>query len=84
MGDVGATIPNLPRFTAPLSPSIDGLALSAPGTDFSDCTAPAPAALQLDLSALAMLPPGTAQQEERHHSRAQGAVPDTDHITLQE
>jgi len=84
MGDVGDTIPNLPRFTAPLSPVIDGLALSAPGTDFSDCVSPEPPALQLDLSALDVLPPGTALLEERYRSREQGAVPRTDHISLQE
>lgn len=84
MGDVGDTIPNLPRFTAPLSPVIDGLALSAPGTDFSDCAAPEPPALQLDLSALDILPPGTALLEERYRNREQGAVPRTDHISLQE
>ncbi len=66
MADVGDTIPNLPVFTAPLSPVIDGLALSAPGTDFSDCAAPEPQALQLDLSALAILPTGTALLEERY------------------
>jgi hypothetical protein len=84
MGDVDDTIPNLPRFTAPLSPGIDGLALSAPGTDFSDCAAPKPPVLQLDLSALAILPPGTALLEERHRSREPGAVPSTDHISLKE
>jgi hypothetical protein len=84
MGDVGDTIPNLPRFTAPLSPIIDGLTLSAPGTDFSDCTAPEPPPLQLDLSALDILPPGSALQEERYRNREQGAVPSTDHISLTE
>jgi len=84
MGDAGDTIPNLPRFTAPLSPVIDGLALSAPGTDFSDCAAPEPPPLQLDFSALAMLPAGTALTDEQNRSREHGAVPSTDHISLTE
>lgn len=84
MGDVGDIIPNLPGLTAPLSPMIDDLALSAPGTDFSDCAAPEPPALQLDLSALDILPLGTALLEERYRNREQGAVPSTDHISLTE
>jgi len=84
MADAGDIIPNLPRFTVPLSPVIDGLALSAPGTDFSDCAAPEPPALQLDLSALAILPPGTALLEEQYRNRQHGAAPSTDHISLTE
>jgi len=84
IADAGDTIPNLPRFTVPLSPVIDELALSAPGTDFSDCAAPEPLPLQLDLSALAILPAGTARPEEQNRNREHGAVPSTDHISLTE
>jgi hypothetical protein len=82
MADAGETIPNLPRFTKPLSPVIDGLALSAPGTDFSDCAAPETPALQLDLSALAALPAGTALLEEQYRKAEPAAAPSTDHLSL--
>ena len=84
MADAGDIIPNLARFTVPLSPVTDGLALSAPGTDFSDCAAPEPPALQLDISALAVLPAGTALLEEQYRNREHSAVPSTDHISLTE
>lgn len=69
MGEVGDTIPNLPRFTTPLSPVIDGMALSAPGTDFSDCATPETQALPLDLSALTVLPAGAELLEEQFRRR---------------
>jgi hypothetical protein len=69
MGAVGETIPNLPSLDTPLSPAIDSLALSAPGTDFSDCAAPEPQALPLDLSALAVLPAGSELLEEQYRRR---------------
>ncbi len=84
MGDVGDIIPNLPRFTVPLSPVIDGLALSAPGTDFSDCAAPEPPALELDVSALDVLPAGAVLLEEEYRNREPGVIPSTDHISLSE
>jgi hypothetical protein len=84
MGEVGETIPNLPPIDAPLSPSIDGLALAAPGTDFSDCAPPEPQASRRDLSALAVLPPGAALLEEQYRKLEHCAVPSTDHISLEE
>ncbi len=84
MGEVGDTIPNLPVFAAPLSPTIDGLALAAPGTDFSDCKPPEPQAKPLDLSALAVLPPGAALLEEQYRRQEARAVPSTDHISLED
>jgi len=84
MGDVGDLIPNLPSLHAPLSPTIDGLALTVAGTDFSDCAAPEPQALALDLSALTVLPPGGPLLEEQYRRREQGAAPATDHISLQD
>jgi hypothetical protein len=82
MGAVGDSIPNLPSHAAPLSPNLDGLALSAQGTDFSDCAAPEHEPLELDLSALAALPPGTATNEEQQRQPLPIAVPSTDHISL--
>lgn len=85
MADVGASIPNLAATATPLSPSLEGLELSAEGTDFSDCTAPEPPELPLDLSHLAALPPGDLPQEEEQQRRSiPVATPSTDHISLQD
>jgi hypothetical protein len=84
MGEVGDTIPNLPSAATPLSPNLDGLVLSAAGTDFSDCAAPAAEALPLDLSHLAALPPGDIPLEELRRRPLPVATPDTDHITLED
>ena len=84
MGAVGDSIPNLPSQAAPVAPDLSGLALSAPGTDFSDCAPPEPAPLNLDLSAMAALPPGTSTPEELDRQPLPVAVPSTDHISLQD
>ncbi len=85
MGAVGESIPNLPADTEPLFPNLDGLALSAPGTDFSDCAKPEPKAATLDLSGLAALPPGILPPEEaeqRQHIPV--PVPSTDHLAIED
>jgi hypothetical protein len=84
MGAVGDSIPNLPSAAIPLSPNLDGLVLSAAGTDFSDCALPAAEALPLDLSHLAALPPGEIPREEERRRPLPVATPDTDHIALEE
>jgi hypothetical protein len=84
MGAVGESIPNLVSQAVPLSPNLDGLELSAKGTDFSDCAAPEHEPLELDLSAFAALPPGTATKEEQQRQPLPVAVPSTDHISIQE
>jgi hypothetical protein len=84
MGAVGDSIPNLPSAAIPLSPNLDGLVLSAAGTDFSDCALPAAEALPLDLSHLAALPPGEIPLEEQRRRPLPVATPDTDHIALEE
>ncbi|MBK6510839.1 MAG: hypothetical protein IPG06_16230 [Haliea sp.] len=84
MGAVGDTIPTLPSAATPLSPNLDGLALSAAGTDFSDCAPPAAEALPLDVSHLAALPPGDIPLEEQRRRPLPVATPDTDHIRLEE
>jgi len=84
MGDVGESIPNLPSDATPLFPDLDGLELSAPGTDFSDCAAPGVQAAPLDLSGLAALPPGTRPPEEEQRQRIPVAVPSTDHLALKD
>lgn len=84
MGAVGDTIPNLPSAATPLTPNLDGLALAAAGTDFSDCALPAAEALPLDLSHLAALPPGDIPLEERRRRPLPVATPDTDHIRLED
>ena len=85
MANVGDSIPNLQSSAVPVSPNLEGLALSAPGTDFSDCAAPEPSELSLDLSHLAALPPGDAPQQERQQRRStEVAAPSTDHISLED
>jgi hypothetical protein len=84
MSGVGELIPNLPSHAAPLSPAIDGLALTAPGTDFSDCASPDPVTLPLDLSALAVAPLGDALLEESYRRREQAVAPTTDHLMLKD
>ncbi len=84
MAEVGDTIPNLPSSDIPLSPNLDGLALSAEGTDFSDCARPAPPAPTLDLSHLDTLPPGDPTADEKNRRPEPAAPPRTDHISLEE
>lgn len=85
MGAVGESIPTLPVDTTPLILDLDGLELSAAGTDFTDCAAPEPMAPLLDLSALAALPPGAIpREEEQQRQRIPVAVPSTDHLALKD
>jgi hypothetical protein len=84
MGGMGETIPNLASSVAPLSPNLDGLALSAAGTDFSDCVRPEPAALHLDLTHLAALAPGDMPPEEQGRRPIPVATPSIDHISLED
>jgi hypothetical protein len=84
MGAVGDTIPTLDSSEAPVSPNLDGLALSAAGTDFSDCAAPEPQAPALDISHLNALAPGDATTGEQARKPAPAPSPATDHITLKD
>jgi hypothetical protein len=84
MGELGATIPNLGSSAVPLSPNLEGLALSAAGTDFSDCAGPAPLAPSLDLSHIVALPPGEMPLAEQQRRPIPVATPNCDHISLQE
>lgn len=84
MAAAGDRIPNLGSTATPLTPNLDGLVLSAAGTDFSDCVQPAPEVLPLDLSHLAALPPGDIPLEEQRRRPLPVATPDTDHIRLEE
>jgi len=84
MGEVGETIPTLPSTAMPLSPNLDGLALSAAGTDFSDCATPAPEPPALDLSTFTALPPGAPTAAEQQREPIPVAVPSTDHISIKE
>jgi hypothetical protein len=83
MGEVGDFIPNLPSLEIALSPDIEGITLSAAGTDFSDCTAPEPEIAPRDLSALQVLPAGGPLLEEQYRRR-EPAAPATDHLSLQD
>lgn len=85
MGDVGDSIPNLASDAEPLVLDLDGLELSAAGTDFSDCAAPDPEPAPLDLSHLTALAPGAVPTEEAlHRQRIPVAVPSTDHLALKD
>lgn len=84
MGDVGDTIPNLDSSSAPVSPNLDGLALSASGTDFSDCARPEPSDLNLDLSHLTALCPGDTTVDEQQRRPTPATVPNIDHISLED
>ena len=84
MGDVGDTIPTLPRNEAPLNPNTDSLGLSPEGTDFSDCAPPPPEAPPMDLSAMDLAAEGADVLEEKYRNKATPAAPDTQHISLQD
>tara|TARA_R110002049_G_scaffold24316_4_gene86374 strand:- start:1887 stop:2699 length:813 start_codon:yes stop_codon:yes gene_type:complete len=84
MGEVGDTIPTLDSSEAPVSPNLDGLALSAVGTDFSDCAPPEPQAPTPDISHLSALAPGDATADEKARKPAPAAPPATDHIALKD
>lgn len=85
MGDVGDTIPNLPTELTPLVLDLDGLELSAPGTDFSDCAAPPAQAAAMDISGITALPPGALPpEEEQRRQSIPLPVPSTDHLALKE
>jgi hypothetical protein len=84
LADAGETIPNLPTTETPVSPSLDGLALSDAGTDFSDCASPATQAPTLDLSALTLESPGSDMLEEKYRKTEPGTGPSTDHLSLED
>ena len=85
MGDAGELIPNLASGLEPLFPDLDGLELSAPGTDFSDCAAPDPQAPSLEISGLTALPPGTLPlEEQQRQQRIPVPVPSTDHLAIKD
>ena len=84
MGDVGETIPNLMSSATPLTPDLTGIALSEPGTDFSDCAQPEPQAPAVDLSHLAALPPGGMSAQEQQRKAIPVAAPSTDHLSLED
>lgn len=84
MSDVGETIPNLDSRAHPVSPNLDGLALSEPGTDFSDCAKPEPLDLNLDLNHLTALPPGDKTVDEQQRRPVAAPAPNIDHISLED
>ncbi len=85
MGEVGETIPNLPRESATLDPDTSALDLSPAGTDFSDCATPEATAPELDLSGIAMAPPGAEVLTEAERKRpSHPPPPETGHISLSE
>jgi len=84
LAQTGEQIPNLPSSAEPLSPDTDNLALSEPGTDFSDCAPPAAPPPALDLSHLHTEPPGADMLEAKYRKPASGEAPATDHLSLED
>ena len=84
LADAGESIPNLPPTDTPLSPSLDSLALSDPGTDFSDCAIAQPQAPELDLSALSVESPGADILDKQYQKAELGEAPSTDHLSLED
>lgn len=84
LADAGEDIPNLAATETPVSPCLDGLALSDPGADFSDCASPETQAPTLDLSALTLESPGTDMLEGKYRKTEPGTGPSTDHLSLED
>ncbi len=84
LADAGETIPNLPSTDTPLTPSLDGLALTDPGTDFSDCAPAEPQVPELNLSALSVESPGADILDKKYRKAESDAAPSTDHLSLED
>jgi hypothetical protein len=84
LADAGETIPNLPSTDTPLTPSLDGLALTDPGTDFSDCAPAEPQVPELNLSALSVESPGADILDKQYRKAESDAAPSTDHLSLED
>lgn len=82
MADAGEEIPNLPSSETPLSPDTSAITLSESGADFSDCAAPQAPPPELDLSDMAVEPPGSDILEEQYRKKDEGEMPSTDHLSL--
>jgi len=84
MGSVGEDIPTLDRGEAPPPPDTSGLDLTPEGTDFSDLSEREVEALDLDLSAIALAPEGSAVLDDAFRKSEQATPPDTDHLSLED
>ncbi len=84
MGEVGDTIPTLPRHETPLNPDTDAISLTPEGTDLSDCARAEAEAPVLDLSDMNLAPTGSDVLEEQYRRRETATAPDTDHLSLDE
>lgn len=82
VGEVGETIPTLPRHQTLLDPDTDNIGLAPEGGDLSDCAPPPAAAPDLDLSGLNLAPTGAAVLEEKYRKQETATAPSTDHLTL--
>lgn len=82
MGNVGEAIPNLPSSENPVSPTVDHLELSVPGSDFSDCAKDTLQPVAPDVSGLELDPPGSTLLDEKFRKQGQGTAPSTDHLSL--
>ncbi|GAB3270466.1 hypothetical protein [Parahaliea aestuarii] len=79
----GETIPNLPRYAAPLNPDTSAIDLAPAGSDFSDCAPPPAPAPALDLAGLDLAPSGSDLLDGKYRSSAAAAAPDTSHLALE-
>jgi hypothetical protein len=83
-GAVGELLPNLPTAVAPLSPDTSAITLSPDGTDLSDCAAPIPTPLALDLAGIELAPAGSDVLEPKYRNKHDQPMPATDHLALKD
>lgn len=84
MGEVGETIPTLAlEDTAPPPGTLD-IEVAPVGADFSEFAPPPAQEPELDLSDMDLAPPGSDVLEEKYRQRKEPAVPDTDHLSLED
>jgi len=84
MGEVGDTIPGLPRQQPPEPPDTSDLGLTEGDLDLSEFAAPAAPPPVLDLSDMQLAPAGADVLEEQDRRRDDAQAPATDHLSLQE
>lgn len=81
---VGELLPNLPSSAQALNPDTSGISLSPDGTDFTDCAAPQPSAVNLDLTGMDLAPTGANVLEPQYQKKHNTPPPATDHLALED
>jgi len=83
VAEVGEDIPNLPSSEHTIDPDISNIHLSPEGSDFSDCSPPAPTAPAVDVSDMDLAPAGSEVLEEQYKKAETATQADTSHIALE-